>query len=418
MEDRIKFIHDSLYYGSIVETGCSTALSTALLNEPNASKTVYNVRIPYDKLAGERAYGTNHQRSVSAQFIAEILNKESELFTLDERINFIYASSWQMNTGDEMEYTHGWVGVKVKNNSSSIVHFSFDRERMVGLNRKEIIALIAEQCVNFLYAKLFNETSVDIISPAVLDVALHENLGWISVDYDTVYNTLKTCKKDYFLCFSPFAHKPAMSDYEESMRKGSPVGMIRFEEIMRINDKFIIQKGSFNPLHHKHVEMMTRTHQLHSDTVKLFLISINLYDKPAIALNDLVKRIEFIVSKGYTVIVCKSIFFYETFDLIKQWTMLSNSRKFYFPIGIDTINRIVQADIDYCTKKDYNRIEYVDEVIDDYHNQFKFIVFPREGYSIIPEVEIYEPILEHIKDFNSEGVSSTKIRDQQIENKV
>jgi len=109
----IQEIHESNIFGIIIETGSGTALASLLYSEENSSKTVYHSDQPYCKDYEEDLYAP-FTRSVSKDFIEVVLRKEEvKLNTICNShyafgkdwekknkcfsVNFIFASSWQLN---------------------------------------------------------------------------------------------------------------------------------------------------------------------------------------------------------------------------------------------------------------------------------------------------------------------------------
>jgi hypothetical protein len=201
-----------------------------------------------------------------------------------------------------------------------------------------------------------------------------------------------------------------------------PKGAMRFEELMRMSDEFIINKGSFNPLHHGHIAMMEEGKEIVPGGVPVFLISTYRYDKPHISWDELESRISSIIHQGYYVIVCKEPFFYKTFAMLRRMT--DKNKKFYFTIGSDTLNRIYKTDLENTVDKDHPEPSpYMARVTVEgmkriYADRFKFIVLMREGDTLVPETAWYDAFLINTPDYKDDGISSTKIRNGEIQNKI
>jgi hypothetical protein len=426
----IKEIHDSNLYGVIIEAGCSATIASTLMNVAGSSKTIHRCEQPYSKEYQETLYG-NFKRSVSREWIKSVLEIEA---TKSDKINFVLASSWQlMDPNDPLQYTHGWIGLfDIQRNVKHYLHFTFRRDFFTGYNaltdkykeeytnykdqydsrdRKDILDVIGKLAVGILHTaidgdieKLSFITSNGFFNEAkqVLDMAYIND----DVNYHLLINTLEKVKKDYFLVFDK-------------------TGIIRIEDLMRKADSFIIQKGSFNPLHHAHVEIMNRSKQKYTEATPVFLVSTYRYDKPHINYDELKDRIKTITEAGYPFIICKSVLFYETFDLLKKW---SYNKKLLFPVGTDTINRIIMTDKEHFeTDKQQGEIgnyyvaslQYrINKIINSYKDNFKFLHFQREGYQKLLEANMYSPLIEDIDNYQDDGISSTKIRSGEIKNKI
>lgn len=441
----IQEIHNSNLFGVIVETGCSATIASTLMNVAGSSKTIYRCEQPYSKEYQETLYGS-FKRSVSREWIKSVLEAEA---AKSDKINFVLASSWQlMDPNDPLQYAHGWIGLfDIQRNVKHYLHFtfrrdfftgycaltenSFDKDEYVGYkeqydskDRKDLLDIIAKLAVGILHTAIdgdiekmtflmkngfFNEAK------QILDIAYIND----DINYHLLINTLEKVEEDYFLVFDK-------------------TGVIRIEDLMRKTEQFIIQKGSFNPLHHGHIEIMNCSKEKYADALPVFLVSTYRYDKPHINYDELKDRIKTITDAGYPFIICKSVLFYETFDLLKKW---SYNKKFYFTVGTDTINRIYQTDADYVNlhplkkvivdvlkddelveeemviKGTYNIESFIKEKVETYKDNFKFLLLQREGYQKLPEIEMYNPLIEDIQRVD-DGISSSKIRTGELKNKI
>ncbi len=413
-------IHGSELYGIIVETGCSTSTSSKLMDVAGASKTIFYSLQPYSKVYEEQRYG-HFSRSVSKEFIESVLNTES--YQKGNDINFVLASSWQLNNdADPLQIPHGWFGLyDIRNNKKHYLHFTINRyatesycDLIVGKHnvkktyqetRNRLIDTIGHIGVNILHTAIkgeINDFDLNLIpnnNYLTLDSAYEGN----SINTSLLISVLEKFKNDYFIVFK---------DNQA----------IRLEDIMREGNEFLIQKGSFNPIHHGHTEMMQLSKKAHVNAVPIFLISTFRYDKPHISIEEIELRIQQINKLGYPLIICKTLFYYDTFKLLNYW---SHNKRYYFPIGMDTLIRIHQTDLDTVEKNNTNiknqltRMTirgYVERNRSFYLNS-KFLVFSRKGYQKPDELNLYNSMCEYI-DRDDDGISSTAIREGRMENKL
>jgi nicotinic acid mononucleotide adenylyltransferase len=415
---KVNEIHKSNLYGVIVETGISTATSKKLEDVAGASKSIYYSLQPYSKKFEEKRYGS-FKRSVSKEFIEEVLIKEYNDNIGD--INFISACSWQLNDdNDPLQISHGWFGIyDIVREVKYYFHFTFNRNATESYHnlirgtydgkysqqtRDLLINAVGEIGINLIHTLIsgdineFNLNNVGAGAYISLDIAYKNN----DVYLDFLISTLEKSNHDYFLTF--IGNEP-----------------VRLEEFLRTGDKFIIQKGSFNPCHHGHINLMEISKKKHNCPCS-FLISLYRYDKPHINSDEIKIRIKQINGLNYPLILCKSITFYETFSLLNSF---SYSKKFNFPIGADTLIRINQTNIDAVEKTNNMAVlpamrvslrGLVNNTIKKYGN-FKFLLFNRNGYEIPKEMDIYSPMCEYFK-IEDDGVSSSKIREGLLENKL
>lgn len=393
---KIQQIHQSRVYGTIIETGCSTAISAALFSQPGASKTVYFALQPYSKEYEHARYG-KFARSVSQEFVAVALDVEKRSDNYVDAVNTILVTSWQMNDGDATKYAHGWYAIHhtPANEIFSDYYIHFSIPRSLNPTREKAIEIISEIGVNILHSLINGNLDglKEYRGPAVLDICSDTSL---------MVNVLEGSIGDYPLVFSP-------------------EGPIRFEDLMRQSSEFIVQKGSFNPLHHQHVHIMDVVGQKYPEAKKVFLISTFRYDKPHIDVTELLERVFNIIKHGYTVIVCKEIYFYATFNIFRRWA--DKDKKFYFTTGTDTINRIYKTDCDAMTTQNghessFANCSYVKNKVSIYKDRFKFVVLPRSGYTIEENIKWYDDMIVYIDDYQDDGISSTAIREGRIQNLI
>lgn len=418
---KVQEIHGSNLYGIIVETGCSTATSSKLMDISGASRTVYYALQPYSKVFEEKRYG-NFPRSVSKEFIESALNVEFDLNSKVNNINFILASSWQLqNDADPLQTPHGWFGLfDIQRNKKYYLHFTFNRRQTQSYNallqgkhnpkvsypedRKTITSIIGEIGVCLIHTLIsgnINDFDLNYISNnhyLSLDMAYNDN----GLDVQLLMNVLEKYNGDYFLTFK---------DNQA----------IRLEDLMREDNNFIIQKGSFDPLHHGHVEIMELSKKSHDGTCA-FLISTFRYDKEHISSQEIESRIKMINGSKFPLIVCKTVLYYDTFRLLNFWT---HGKRFYFPLGMDTLLRIYKYDLqtvdntNSSVKNQMMKITmrgYLEKTIRNYFN-FKFLVFTRNGYEKHEDLNLYNGICEYIERID-DGISSTAIREGRLENKL
>lgn len=387
----IKEIHDSDIYGVFVECGCAAALANALMTYEGSSKTVYYSNQPYSKIVQEQLYPAagNYSRSVSFEFCDTALRAEMAK-NLD--IKFFLVTSWQMDI--ERNSIHGWYGIH-DNGCTRFFHVTI-RKTGDMVTRQSILSEIANIGIQFLLGRVDDTWEVALNSNSDETLIFVDDVrdGMGDPDLHTLLSIQSKCTHDYPLVF--IDNKA-----------------VRFEELMRKSEKFAVQKGSFNPLHHAHTDIMTSAvENIPGKVWPVFLISTFRYDKPHIETDDTIARIASINTRDYPVIIMKSIYFYDTFDIFKKLT----DKEFVFTLGTDTINRIYETDsegLDTYSKK----FLYISDQVRKYENQFKFLLFPRIGYELNSEIiPLYRKLIIDAQNYSGSDISSTKIRNGEAKN--
>lgn len=381
MNEKIKGIHDSPAYGNIIEMGCGVAISNILLSVEGATKTISEIKVPYSKESQEEHYKSTH-RSVSKEFVLDVLNKESgstwyPTFHKKPKENFIMVASFQMQGSGQSNLTHGYIGIYEKQSTVvRIYHVSIPGQ----MPRQVYFDIIGKIGVDILYDHMFmvNELNSQYIDQVW---AIHAGENIFHADFYRTFNILKNTEYDNFIVINPDKQ------------------FIRFEDFARDKPGAILLKGSFNPIHTYHKVMMDDTIKLYPDYAAAFICSIKRFDKDDINIIDLEEKINKITGLGYHIIIHKNLLFTDCTNWIKQrWDI-----PVIFPAGMDTLNRWIDAEMESPTT--------------EFTDNFKFIVFDRQGYEITKNAEAFVKSKKHNDYFEiiqpsiaDDGMSSTKIR--------
>jgi len=318
-ETIIEKIHDSDIYGIFIELGAGIPLSTCLFEVEGASNTVFMAISPYNKEFQENVYELAPDRSVSFNGVKKIADYYEKHTSFSKKVNTIMVTSFQIGGGI---CNHGWVCLKSMHNTL-FYHLTVKWEG----NRKKTIESIGDYLLKILYNRN------------------HQ------FDFDIPIDIIKNDKGETMIDLMLW------NVNETNLMVFMPTGEgIRLEEAFRPLDKKLIYKGSFNPIHIGHVEIVNKTidtlntyqdidieqHGGVKDTYGVyFLISRYTVDKSPFGNVDLKKRINHINKCGYGVIISTQGKFIEN---QKQFSDRGFDDGFVYIMGKDTAKRLIKDD--------------------------------------------------------------------------
>jgi hypothetical protein len=341
----ISKIHKSDLYGIFVEMGAGVPVANELFKVPGASSTIHKTLSPYSKQAQLELGQHADTRSISLSSTSSILSKFMlEEFSNKSKVNFILVSSFQI--GKDI-INHGWISVYY-NNKLYYYHLTLPEYT----SRTQAIQIIGESQIKLIYNLVFKQ-NLPIIG---LDICLDN------------YNQLLHAGNDSIVVFNP-DNKPER--LETSFRD--------------VGNKMILFKGSFNPLHEAHLEMMEIVSNKYKNTPKAFCITLSNYEdyKNKLLTNEnLLNRIKSINNLGYYVILMNTPLFKDSIKKLNDRLGI----KIILPMGYDTYVR--------CNIKDFEGLNY------------KLHVFDRD--KSLHDKHIDDEHIEFIQYDNS--ISSTKLR--------
>jgi nicotinic acid mononucleotide adenylyltransferase len=381
MRDReiIKEIHSSDIKAKIVEVGCGTPIASELFSIAGASNTIYSVESPYSREAFDEKYGSIYGRAVSAERVRSVVNAcEQEM--IEEKYNTVVATSFQVGDETNRVATHGWIAISFNivedddagdylESNTKFYHVSIHQP----LKRQDYIKLIGEIGVLLLSSR--NETIIDNVC---VDIVLNEDLSFDKI------TTLKYIEQSRF--------------YEQATVFKSNGIVDRLESITRGNDQLIYYKGSFNPIQNAHTEVIRVCKELYKNAYPVFAISVDTFQKGEQEPESILDRINLINQMGYDVVVLNNPLFLQNLKFIRN----KFKGKVIFPMGLDTINRLV---MDYI----YEGKLHSDQMILDFANS-QIVCLNRTGNEkndllLNTDVEV----VQYVENFYHE-ISSTAVR--------
>lgn len=312
----IENINSSDIMCAFVEIGAGIPVATAFLDYPEGggSQTVFSVKSPYHKMAQKHLYVLENTRSVSFEFCKTIIESEWENTMNNWRnyhsaLNTVFTSTFQI--GPDV-CNHGWIGIRYKNAANTnYFHFTFSKQ----MTKTDIIEKI--QLIGLRLLWWIAEENRFLLELPFLD-CIKNQFG-----EDQIQRLLNT----------------STSEYKFIKANSSP----RLEELVRTQEQLIVYKGSFNPIHQGHIEILNKTQESFPASNTVFSISSSTFGKGYIQTSDLINRINQIhceTGKG-VLVFDKPLFLDNYFVLRRQFP----SMKLIFPMGLDTYERIDNNDL-------------------------------------------------------------------------
>ena len=364
-KDKIKHLHDSDMYGIFVEMGCGTAVTSALYSVPGASKTVYFAESPYSKEHQEELFG-KASRAVSIERVDSVL--ETYWNKYSDKVNCVYAATFQIDDGDGSKSTHGWIGVRNKE-TKKFYHITVPEI----FQRDMIFDRIAKQGISILFGQIPN--NVDII-----------NDGEQESDINAVIDNFSDFN---LVCFS----------------NGK---LVRPEDVIRNKKRVVLYKGSFNPMHIGHMSLIKRAQERFGEDVILGL-SAHPFGKNDMDSSAITMRAKILNALGFDVAVFRSGYFNENDVVLRRITKAPIS----YVVGSDTMDRILRSSFDVLGQTlERVRRTKLREMYLTFGKDSSFFVIRRAGdaaeYLTVDFSEF--PIVETCPKGQVEQISSTEIR--------
>lgn len=374
----VKLIHESDVFGTFIEVGAGQPVVAELFNVEGASKTVYRAESPYSKLVQEHKYplATSKYRSVSKGFVQEVIRSEVNVGHHSTLHNTYFVSSFQIANKPEM-LTHGWIGLRYRG-VEKYYHLTLPNQ-----SRISSIALIGSIGIRILHCK--NDL------PTLKEFFINESAMYSRIDIITGENGESHLEETISNLEWGLEHPITISKEGE---------LIRLEELSR-KGELLIMKGSFNPIHNYHLEIMKAAEKEYPTAIPCFSISLDTYSKGRTETLLLIERVKTLNKLGYPVILFNKGYFASNINYLRNNRFITN--RIIFPMGSDTANRLL--------KVGYNNFADIGDRI-KFMGQFQNVEFPyveRFGVEGSPEVKTCS-LFKNLK-INESFLSSTSIRD-------
>jgi nicotinic acid mononucleotide adenylyltransferase len=394
------------YKATIIECGHGALVANEFLSTPGASQLVVYGKQPYSKDIQHFDYpSTEDYRSVSQEFVYHIMRAEltrNHIQYGDKTITFV--SSFQLSDGGKL--CHGYFGIGQYIGDEphfTIYHLSFYKKH----NSKQLwITQIKNHLMDIIERHFYQPSKTIGVVDAIWEsyrtktntIEMVQNIEATLI----INNDADVAENDNFLCFTPNNE------------------MVRFEDIIRLNKGktrgLIMQKGSFNPFHRMHRNIAENAKKHHPDYPHVLVLSAVTCDKGINGPAVLEERIKKLTALGYYVMVTKSGYFIHNLDWMRYYY---DDLNVVFPVGEDTIERFLRDWEEYYAG--YPREDTLSEYKHKFQNVEWFITNrssdTKHFGSLIPE---YGEWLNNFtySDLPMDDISSTKIRNGEIENEI
>jgi nicotinic acid mononucleotide adenylyltransferase len=385
MKELIENINLSNTLLRILEVGAGVPISNEFFNYSGASKTIYSTESYYSREAFDKKFNNDVDisfRAVSAERLKNINdNSDIDYDICCGLYNTVLSTTFQVGDIDNKTSTHGWISIFTENKTRYYhisLHYSNDRISHI----KKIGDIGIKLLHGFINDIIHDNTFVDIVLDEDLKPLYKETLEYISMCKESISIFTKNKNVD------------------------------RLESITRDVNNLIVYKGSFNPPSLSHIEIVETTKKLYDNEKSVFCLSYNTRNKGIQTVESFMDRIEYLNILGYDVIVMNNPLFIDTYDIIR--TKYKN--KIIFPMGIDTINRIV-----FDITKGVENGHFFKKDFEESFKNFDFVIFHRINEILDNMFKIYSENKENIKfidDNKHVDVSSTIIRQLISENRL
>lgn len=351
----VKLINDSDILGTFIEVGAGQPVAQEIFQIDGASKTIYKSYSPYSKKEQEGIYSTEKIRSVSKEFVQKVIKVEMGIGHWEVDHNTFFVSSFQIANKPGM-LTHGWIGLRYRG-EEKYYHITITEQT----EREKIIALIGSIGLRILYCKNDLTTLTKLFSSesamfSCIDIITSETSDYLG---ETLQNL--------------------QSGGEHPITISKTGKLIRLEELTRQGD-LILMKGSFNPIHNYHLELMKTTEEYCKGATPCFGICLHTYSKDVVDFKTLSQRIKMINELGYPVIVFQRGLFSQNISYLRHNRHFNQT--IILPLGSDTANRLIESS--YSAFKELkNRLNF--------YTDFDNVLFPyleRPGYELNKEYKV------------------------------
>lgn len=328
-ENKIQIIKDNNSFGILIEVGAGCPVYNELCQHPNtASKIVLYAESPNNWEYNQEKYKHNSVRAVSTEILDAFVVKHSNS---NSNSNFILANTIQIANTPDVQ-THGWFCLSTKNKR---IHYHFTINGF--MSRTE-------------YSKIIASIGLDILA-SQNDISKLDN-GYIDsmINYT---NTEIINHKETLQCI--INGKLNINNKHNTTTVISKDGRIlRLNDLLRKtnNRDLVIFKGSFNPIHNHHLNLIDAVDKKLPGNLTVLSISIqNRNINKKIDLDNLLNRIYLLNKLGFDVIIDSLGKYNDSYNTLTNHVDFNNIKSLNYIMGGDIMKRFLQDEHVYNIDK-------------------------------------------------------------------
>jgi nicotinic acid mononucleotide adenylyltransferase len=380
---KIEKIKSNHSYGILIEVGAGCPVYNELCQYQNtASKIVMYAESPNSWIYNQFKYKNENVRAISAEICRNFIEQKKNHHGM--LINFELVNTIQIANDDKTQ-THGWFGLKYLD-EIKYYHFTISNKTT---DRKYLCEIISKIGLDILAS----QNNVELLDNGYIDQILDNNLNQLKEETLTVI----------------INGKLNINNINNTITVFTPDNnIIRFNDYLRSiqNSSLTVFKGSFNPIHKQHINLIESARkELKCDNTVLCISVYNRDITKKICAENLLKRIQILNDLGYTVLIdCLGQYHYSYTSMLNNVNF--KNIELNYIMGSDIIKRFLLDEDVYIKEKSNKNIT-------DFNNKWdkcNFHYVCRDGVCDVKKhINIDLLNVKHM-DIHYNEISSTQIR--------